>query len=346
MARFMTKVNTTSSIAIIALFDLLLDHGITPNEIEKMTGIDASLVGESEVKIEIPKMVRLWDAGIKTTSDPALGLNLRGNYGKHFTHFVVTIARNSTTLAEAARHWSRYAKLISEVDQIDIAESDDQYILTYSNTCSKLQCISMIEHDMSKAVCYMRELTQQDCHPLEVTFCYPEPEYRSLYDEIFQCPLHFNQKENRIVMPRDLMQTKIIGRDHHLHAVLKKHADSLLQVYEQSELFSQKVETWLTENLPLGKLTLDSAADYLNVSRSTLHRKLKQEQTSFSDILEKTRKELACYYFKSGMNNVQTAFLLGFTDPSSFQHAFRRWYGVSPGEFRKDYRVRECGQIK
>ncbi len=71
------------------------------------------------------------------------------------------------------------------------------------------------------------------------------------------------------------------------------------------------------------------------MSRSTLHRRLKREETTFSVLLENTRKALSNTYLKHDMSLTQIAFLLGFSEPSTFQHAFRRWYNKSPGEFRK-----------
>ncbi len=338
-ARIMTQEKTTCSIAILALFDLLKDKGFSASDIADKIGISVSLIGEPEVKIPISQMLILWDTAIAATGDPALGLHLRGKYGRHFMHFVVTIAKNSASLLESAQQWVQYAKLICEVDQISIQETENSFFLTYSNLCPIQQCISMIEHDMSKAVIYAREFSQQNFKPIEVCFTYPKPPYFQEYEKIFQCPIRFDQAENRIIMDKKDMHRKIVGRDPHLCAVLKKHADTMITAYEDKDLFSQKVETYIAKNLSLGKLTLESAANSLMISRSTLHRKLKQENTSFSDILENTRKALAQSYFRNGMNTVQTTFLLGFSDPSTFQHAFRRWYGTSPGEYRKNIRM-------
>ena len=58
--------------------------------------------------------------------------------------------------------------------------------------------------------------------------------------------------------------------------------------------------------------------------------------TSFKAILENTRQKMAKKHLLSGLTASQTAYLLGFTEPSTFQRAFKRWFGVSPGEFKNE----------
>ena len=73
----------------------------------------------------------------------------------------------------------------------------------------------------------------------------------------------------------------------------------------------------------------------MNMDRSTLLRLPKKEGTTFKDLLSKIRKHLASGYLEQGMTATQTSYLLGFSEPSTFQRAFKRWFGKNPGEFRK-----------
>jgi AraC-like DNA-binding protein len=86
--------------------------------------------------------------------------------------------------------------------------------------------------------------------------------------------------------------------------------------------------------LPLGGLTADTVAAQFSMSNRTLRRRLQQEATSYQEILDDVRAELAGHYLakeKRGIDEV--AFLLGFSDPSAFTKAFRRWTGQTPANF-------------
>jgi AraC-like DNA-binding protein len=92
----------------------------------------------------------------------------------------------------------------------------------------------------------------------------------------------------------------------------------------------------------LGKLglvaTLEDVAGDLNMSARSLARKLDGENTSFRTIVEEARKQLAQQLLQStDMKLDEMAMQLGYTDTASFTRAFRRWHGVSPGQYRNQH---------
>ena len=92
----------------------------------------------------------------------------------------------------------------------------------------------------------------------------------------------------------------------------------------------------LLQLLPSGHVDQDTIAARLYRSRSTLQRQLGAEGTSYRDILGSTRRNLAENYLKSGeYTQAQIAFMVGFSDQSNFSRAFKRWTGMSPGEYQK-----------
>jgi AraC-like DNA-binding protein len=99
---------------------------------------------------------------------------------------------------------------------------------------------------------------------------------------------------------------------------------------------AHEVREMLLQLLPSGHVDQDTIAEKLYRSRSTLQRQLVAEGTSYRDILDSTRKNLAEIYLKNGEHTqAQIAFMVGFSDQSNFSRAFKRWTGVSPGEFQK-----------
>lgn len=326
---------STSSVAIHAIIHLLKDRNIPCDEISAETGIDSALFGIPDVRITVQQMNSLWDYAIKITGDPALALHIRKKYGKDIRHFVISIAKNSYNLLEAARYWCRYARLICETDRIDLRDDGENTKIVFTSIYPEYQSVCMLEHDLSMAVEYARTFTENNLNPVTVCFMHSKPQYSSEYDKAFNCPVLFEQEENSIVLRKKDLMNKIVSRDPHLHAILKKHAESVMKQVSESDTVRGKVEEFIIKKLPVGIVDIESAAFYMNMSRSTLHRKLKNEGITFSKILENMRKQLAETYLRQGMSSTQIAFLLGFSEPSTFQHAFKRWFGTTPGERRR-----------
>ncbi len=101
--------------------------------------------------------------------------------------------------------------------------------------------------------------------------------------------------------------------------------------------FRDRVHSSLLELLPTGESSIENIANKLGISKRTLQRRLKEESTSFKEVLNQTREKLARYYLKnSSTSGGEIAFLLGFDDPNSFFRAFQNWTGTTPESFRKE----------
>ena len=103
---------------------------------------------------------------------------------------------------------------------------------------------------------------------------------------------------------------------------------------EAQERFRREVHDWLVANLPAGVYSKEDAAGELHMSARTLQKKLQEAGTTWRELLESTRKELAISYLRSGLYSLgEITFMLGFNDTSSFSRAFKRWTGKAPGSF-------------
>jgi AraC-like DNA-binding protein len=104
---------------------------------------------------------------------------------------------------------------------------------------------------------------------------------------------------------------------------------------QQERCFKREVEDAIEPMLADGEVGIDRVARALGMSRQTLYRRLKAEGTTFEEILEAKRRQLAIRYL--GMDRISVkaaAYRLGFSEPAAFSRAFKRWTGVSPTDFR------------
>lgn len=111
---------------------------------------------------------------------------------------------------------------------------------------------------------------------------------------------------------------------------------------ELSELFMQdgvasRVRKVLLENAAFAS-NMDAVADHMGLTSRTLRRHLKQEQTTFSEIVDSTRSELALRYLRSAeLSTEEIAYVLGFSEAASFVRAFKRWTGQTPRSYRMEF---------
>jgi AraC-like DNA-binding protein len=100
--------------------------------------------------------------------------------------------------------------------------------------------------------------------------------------------------------------------------------------------FRDQIDLMVRKLLPTGRCTLDTVAGHFYVSVRTLQRRLEQERLVFEDLVETARREGAEQYLVDPAVRMSVvAGLLGYGTQSSFSHAFKRWHGVSPREWRK-----------
>lgn len=326
------SVITTSSVAIVALIDYLIEHGYSFDEIEQATGIQQFSMDDPHVRIPMDQFLKIWEIAIQWTKNPALPLTLREENFK-LMHLVAHITMTCTDLFEAIEKWGRYARLVCETDRIVLRKGKTQTALVYENTSPLHQNIWIPEHHLSLAFKYAEIFTGVSHPPVEVRFKHPPTNYLDAYEKVFRCPVKFNQDENALIVLTELLSSKISSTNPYLQTILSSHAEYLLKDLKSGEPVSENVKKLIFINLSSGKVDVESIAGQMKMHPKTLYRKLKTEGTSFQGILELIRKKLSVSYLKQGVSATEITFLLGFSEPSGFQHAFKRWYGKSPKNF-------------
>jgi AraC-like DNA-binding protein len=127
-----------------------------------------------------------------------------------------------------------------------------------------------------------------------------------------------------------------VGADPYLNSLLLKYCDEAVAKRRQkSSTWQMRVENAIAPLLPHGEVQIEEICQKLGVSRRTLMRRLASERKTFSKVLRDLRLELAKRYLREpGVPISELAWLLGYANASAFNHAFKRWTGVSPSDAR------------
>ena len=166
-------------------------------------------------------------------------------------------------------------------------------------------------------------------------FQHPPPANVARYRELLRCPIEFDAAETRVALRRELFDLPLCRPDPNLFEYLTRHARALEARLRDAASLADQLREALSQLLPEGEPEQAAFARRLGMSERTLQRRLQKEGTSFAALLDAARAELARSYLSDSKLAVfEVAYLLGYSEPSAFNRAFRRWTGQSPREYR------------
>jgi AraC-like DNA-binding protein len=149
-------------------------------------------------------------------------------------------------------------------------------------------------------------------------------------------PVRFGATETAVVLPSSILDEPVREAKPVIEAASLVYVDALRRRLERDVQVRSRLARELLTMLPLGELTLGAAARRLATTPRTLQRKLRDEGTSFQQVIDEVRREMTVALIRDHATPTsEIAFVLGFRDLSSFHRAFKRWMGIPPGEFRR-----------
>ena len=182
----------------------------------------------------------------------------------------------------------------------------------------------------------LNRATNRDFAPSRMTFAHPRNSGLREIHRILRCPVEFAQTTDSWVLPQRVMELPITSGDSRLLHILEAHADDLLAERRSATGLRGLVENQLLSLLPSGRAQMAAVAQQLGMSERSFKRHLAEEGTTFGEILERLRQQLASRYLADNrMSSHQIAWLLGYSEPSAFSHAYKRWTGTTPRRARK-----------
>ena len=294
-------------------------------------------------RIPFTKYVGLMRAGKELANDPALALHYGEAVSVDEFSIVGLIGRASETPREAFAQLNRYVRLIVDVDlggagdrfQAELGPDGVWMTDTRANPNGFLE---LTESAFAHMVCWSRLIGLKEwAWAVHVT--HAEPPYRAEYDRIFQAPVVFGSKRNALLLDPNSGDHWVARLPRYAFGILSARAQTLLESLERSQSMRTKVESLLIPMLHTGEVSIDLVAGKMDMSRQTLFRKLKAEGVTFEQALDELRHQMALHYLGGKKVSVnQTAYLVGFSDPTAFSRAFKRWTGMSPSAMRASER--------
>ena len=241
----------------------------------------------------------------------------------------------SDTLLDALNRLVRYSRFVNPAWEfhVEIKPNTTDLVVTVPDIFSS---VAHVVTDVGMAVFLrMCQITfVQSILPVHVTLQRPLPPCQDEFADMFGPSIEYNAATNRLCFDSDQVNRSLLTADPKLARINDQTVVDYLAQFDRSSI-AMRARLKIIEQLPHGIPKQGSIAEALHVSPRRLQRQLKEEGTSFKELLEDTRMTMAVQYLHESHHSIsEISYLLGFSESAHFCRAFKRWTGKTPGVFR------------
>ena len=341
--------------------------GVSVSDLAQASGVAQALFVPLPESLAAAHYVQLLACAAQLSNDPFFGLHVgeRVKLGTYSVYGLILLSCHN--IGQALQQTLRYEGLAHDLGRSRIVQEGDlasyQWDSHFPHATRHL-----VESVFAGIRVFGTWLTGQPLPASRICFTHPAPgmganehasehanEHANEYIRVLGQLPEFAAAHNLAEFDAAILALPVPNADVGLYPVLRQHAEQLLQSKAQADAGSQgsqgnkggqpkspppdivaQVKQMIMQNLAQDQVRLGSIAAALQITPRTLQRKLSDAGASFQQILDQTRFQLARDYLQQAhFSLTDIAFLLGYQEQSSFNHAFKEWSGLNPGQYRE-----------
>ncbi|MGH8384117.1 MAG: AraC family transcriptional regulator [Pseudomonas sp.] len=308
-------------------------HGYDYSDLLQQLGISPELLDEPRARIAPEQFTRLLQSLRLGLNDEYLGFgqgrSMPGSFAM-MCHAVI----HCRNLEKALNRGLLFYSLFPDAPRLMVTREDEMIRLSLDD--SQLwdpdhfltECLLVTWHRFGSWLIGQRIRLEQ------ATFSYPRPEHGAEYDLMFSCPLTFSTPQNSLLFHSRYLNMPLLQDERTLKHFLEHSPADLLSRPDDGNSLSSQLRRLLSRDSSRWP-DLDAVAAHLHISPQTLRRHLREEGTSFQELKDQLRRDIAIYHLRrTDLSLQQIAEQLGFSEPSAFHRAFKKWTGLTPGAYR------------
>lgn len=317
------------------LVQVAMHLGIPRDEILAHAELTPDLLANPDARVPFRQHMAVWDLILARPGIDNLGVDLGRNFAIESLGALGYLMLQCATPRELGRCIERFGPLLSDVFIGRFFEEDGNAVVEQVLAPRFVRLRHPGEWAMSSGLSMLRALTGRDIPVVDVCFQHPAPDDVSVLTAYFGRTPRFGAPASRLVLPGEILDLPIVHANPRLFGYLERHAEALLSTLATDDRLADRVRRKLTDMLRQGVPTQSEVARHFGMSERTLQRRLKEENVVFQELLDETRRQLAEIYLREPRLAVyEIAMLLGYSEPSAFFRAFRRWTGRTPEQYR------------
>ncbi|MFC7517407.1 AraC family transcriptional regulator [Herbaspirillum sp. GCM10030257] len=327
---------TTAGAWLNSVADMLASIGLDAESLFKHAGIDPGVVRDPHSRFESDRLSQLWILIRDAAGDPAVGLSSADRTRPASLDMLTYAMMTAPNLLNALERFVRYVRIISDATTFWLEDNQDGQWLKVTIEGGQIPVPRQrYEFILITILNICRWIASKRIEPLMATFASPAPVDVRPYREAFCPAMRFDDTVHGVLFSRADLMESLPASNARLSELHERFIGDFIEKMDQHTL-TNKVRGLIVRGMPDGDPQRADIAASLCISERTLQRRLKDEGTSFQELLDDTRRDLARKYLgEMGVNFAQVAFLLGFADQSAFNRACQRWFNLSPSQLRK-----------
>jgi AraC-like DNA-binding protein len=318
------------------IYQAMKKKGIDTDAIFNRLGVDEDYVFTEQLRTPHSAQLYFWQVVEDVSGDPDIGLHLGQLLPAYKGQVLEYLFLSSPTFGEGLRRALNYQRLLSDAANTDFFIDGDQACMvldTASEEVSRLKHFN--ECFVQGLMTFFSSITDERFAPSRVEFVHEREQGQEHVAEVLGCEVCFGSDENRLYFPASMLAHTSPHAEPELLDLHERFASEQVARLEKKDIVGQ-VERIVAELLDSGEVTLDAVAERLGIKPRTLRTRLTEAETSFNQVLADFRYRLARQLLATTDESIdEIVYLTGFSEPSTFYRAFKRWSGMTPIEYRK-----------
>lgn len=331
--------------AVDGIEKLIHDLGENPIELIESLGLRQSQFRNPNTYIAYNRVAELMELCARRCHAPFFGLLLAQRQNSNVLGDLPVLVSRESTVGEALSAANQYLYLHASGVRLEPQPHGDSIRLSLVINLTSSQGIhQLMQLSVAQMAIFVADLINTDQFSFTLHFMQPEPDDLSQLQKLNFQHIKFNQPFNGLQLPKNKME----GRNHQDQAALNKHFVEYLHHLQNRypDNLENQIKDVIGRLLPSGDCSVEQVAATLNMHPRTLQTKLKQLGTSYREILQTTRQDVAEQHLRyNSVNITDLALQLGYSEVAVFSRHFKRWLGKSPREWQKAEREKRSAAI-
>ncbi len=322
--------------AATGLLEAVAEAGVEPLRVLAAADLVAADLADPDQLIDMSRIAALFEAAATETRNELFGLQMSLTSTLEVVGTLAYLLLNAPTVETALRNLERYSSLHMPGAPIAMErEASDVHLVLEMNDSLLGPCRQLVEACVGFTLILLRTLTRQEFVPRRILFVHPRPAHADEHFRLFDAPVCFGQPRNELRFDGRWLAYPIASADRTLLPIVEKHVQEVLEAREDEDVLITSVRGLVAQAVCDGHPNIEGIARRVGMSARTLQRRLAESGNSFKDLLDDVRSDLAREYLsRSSADLTEISFLLGYSELSAFDRAFRRWTGMAPRDYR------------
>jgi len=330
-----TFTETISNSAILDVIDKCMSLGIIDNRILSDLNLDRDEFLDFTQRCDEEKLINLWIWIEKNHKEKPIAALIGSNINPEAKGVLASWVSQCEHMAQALDVFINNIEIMSPSERWTLEYKGELCILYFVLDKTKGYPDIAIERSIVSMIFWANMLSNQSLQVNEINFSFDKPEYHNDLTNIVNSKINYSSNENSISFNKKYLDLPIISGNRFLYIIAKKNAEQIKNDMVSESPISNKIKNIIEKKIGTTDFTIEKISSEMSMSRQTLYRKLKNEGTSYQEILDFTRKNMALKLLLDSNGNITyVSFSLGFKDVSSFYKAFNRWFKISPKNYK------------